>query len=77
MFKCKIPGVRKEKMKIERKVLRKDFRVEILLSSCSLSLGFMLICKFKLKKILENFAVKKMFVSWVIPLVGRHVVKHG
>ncbi len=33
MFKCGISGVRK---KNERKVLRKDFWVEILLSSCSL-----------------------------------------
>ncbi len=34
MFKYRISGVRKKR--IERKVLRKDFWVEILLSSCSL-----------------------------------------
>ena len=37
MFKYRISGVRKKR--IERKVLRKDFWMEILLSSCSL-VGF-------------------------------------
>ncbi len=69
MFKCRVSGVRKKK-KIERKkkVLRKDFWVEILLSSCFTGLGFFL----KKKKICRDF-----YLLGSYPLVGRHVVKHG
>jgi hypothetical protein len=57
-------------MEIERKVPEKKM-VKILLSSCSLVGHKEFRCSEGEKK---KVKVKKMFGSWVTPLVGRHVV---
>jgi len=69
MFKYRISGVRKKK--IEGKVRREDFWVEILLSSCSLvRLYVCFFCKLKLRKKNGNF--QSVFRSGLkLKVVGR------